>query len=53
MAFFCNENLSLHYPLPPQTRWIRDTPTRARALSLTGSIAEDHSMGPDRFHARG
>jgi pimeloyl-ACP methyl ester carboxylesterase len=40
-------------PLPPQTRWIRDTPTRALALSLAGSIAEDHSLGPDRFHARG
>jgi pimeloyl-ACP methyl ester carboxylesterase len=32
-------------PLPPQTRWIRDTPTRTQALSLTGSIAEDHAMG--------
>ena len=32
-------------PLPPQTRWVRDTPTRARALSLTRTIAEDHSIG--------
>jgi len=40
-------------PLPPRARWIRDTPTRARALSLTGSIAEGHSLAPDRFHARG
>src|SRR4029077_5489351 len=40
-------------PLPPQTRWICDTPTRARALWLTGRIAEDHSLSPDRFHARG
>ena len=32
-------------PLPPQTRWVRDTPTRVRALSLTGSMAEEHSTG--------
>jgi 3-oxoadipate enol-lactonase len=32
-------------PLPPQTRWVRDTPTRALTLSLAGSIAEDHAMG--------
>ena len=32
-------------PLPPQTRRVRDTPTRARALSLPGSIAEDHALG--------
>jgi hypothetical protein len=32
-------------PLPPQTRWVRDTPTRAQALCLTGSIAEDHAIG--------
>jgi 3-oxoadipate enol-lactonase len=32
-------------PLPPQTRWVRDTPRRAQALSLTGSIAEEHAMG--------
>jgi 3-oxoadipate enol-lactonase len=31
-------------PLPPQARWVRDTPTRARALSLTGSIAEEHAL---------
>jgi hypothetical protein len=61
MPFFCNEDLSLHYlveatnasllalltdqPLPPRARWVRDTPTRARALSLAGSIAEEHAMG--------
>src|SRR5271168_2577641 len=33
-------------PLPPQTRWIRDTPARAQALSLTGSIAEEHALSP-------
>jgi 3-oxoadipate enol-lactonase len=32
-------------PLPPQARWIRDTPSRAQALSLTGSIAEEHALG--------
>jgi len=32
-------------PLPPQTRWIRDTPSCAQALSLTGSIAEEHALG--------
>jgi pimeloyl-ACP methyl ester carboxylesterase len=32
-------------PLPPQTRWIRDTPSHAQALSLTGSIAEEHALG--------
>jgi 3-oxoadipate enol-lactonase len=32
-------------PLPPPTRWVRDTPTRAQALCLAGSIAEDHAMG--------
>jgi 3-oxoadipate enol-lactonase len=32
-------------PLPPPTRWIRDTPTRAQVLCPTGSIAEDHAMG--------
>jgi 3-oxoadipate enol-lactonase len=31
-------------PLPPQTRWIRDTPTHAQALSLIGSIAEEHAL---------
>ena len=31
---------------PPATRWIRDTPTRAQALSLAGSIAEEHAMSP-------
>ena len=32
-------------PLPPQTRWVRDTPARAQALSLRGGIAEDHASG--------
>jgi 3-oxoadipate enol-lactonase len=32
-------------PLPPQTRWTRDPPSRARALSLVGSIAEEHALG--------
>jgi hypothetical protein len=32
-------------PLPPPTRWIRDTPLRAQAHSLTGSIAEEHATG--------
>jgi hypothetical protein len=32
-------------PLPPQTRWVRDTPARAQALSLRGSIAEDQASG--------
>jgi pimeloyl-ACP methyl ester carboxylesterase len=33
-------------PLPPPTRWVRDTPTRAQALSLAGSIAEEHALSP-------
>jgi 3-oxoadipate enol-lactonase len=33
-------------PLPPPTRWVRDPPTRARALSLAGSIAEEHALSP-------
>jgi pimeloyl-ACP methyl ester carboxylesterase len=33
-------------PLPPPARWVRDTPTRARALSLAGSIAEEHALSP-------
>jgi 3-oxoadipate enol-lactonase len=32
-------------PQPPQTRWVRDTPARAQALSLRGSIAEDRASG--------
>src|SRR5260370_21616592 len=40
-------------PLPPQTPWIPDTPTRAPALSLTGSIPQDHSLRPDHFHPLG
>jgi pimeloyl-ACP methyl ester carboxylesterase len=30
-------------PLPPPTRWVRDSPTHAQALSLSGSIADDHA----------
>ena len=33
-------------PLPPPARWVRDTPTRAQALSLAGSIAEEHALSP-------
>jgi 3-oxoadipate enol-lactonase len=33
-------------PLPPATRWVRDTPTRAQALTLAGSIAEEHALSP-------
>lgn len=33
-------------PLPPSTRWVHDTPTRAQALSLAGSIAEEHALSP-------
>jgi pimeloyl-ACP methyl ester carboxylesterase len=32
-------------PLPHPTRWVRDTATRAKALSLIGSIAEEHAAG--------
>ena len=32
--------------LPPATRWVRDTPTRAQGLSLAGSIAEEHAVSP-------
>ena len=32
-------------PQPPPTRWVRDSPKRALALSLSGSIAEEHAMG--------
>jgi 3-oxoadipate enol-lactonase len=31
-------------PLPPQARWVRDTPAHAEAHSLVGSIAEEHAM---------
>ncbi|HXA37014.1 MAG TPA: alpha/beta hydrolase [Steroidobacteraceae bacterium] len=31
--------------LPPSVRWVRDTPATAQALSLNGSIAEEHAMG--------
>ena len=30
-------------PLPPPTRWVRDSPTRAQALCLSGSIADEHA----------
>src|SRR5258707_3498193 len=33
-------------PLPPPARWVRDTPTRVQALSLNGSIAEEHALSP-------
>jgi 3-oxoadipate enol-lactonase len=33
-------------PLPPPARWVRDTPTRTQALSLNGSIAEEHALSP-------
>jgi 3-oxoadipate enol-lactonase len=33
-------------PMPPQTRWERDSPRRAQALSLAGSIAEEHALSP-------
>jgi 3-oxoadipate enol-lactonase len=33
-------------PLPPPTRWVRDSPSRAQALSLAGSIAEEHALSP-------
>jgi len=32
-------------PLPPQAKWIRDTPTRVQSLTLAGSIAEEHAVG--------
>jgi hypothetical protein len=31
-------------PLPHPTEWVRDT--SSRALSLTGSIAEEHALSP-------
>jgi 3-oxoadipate enol-lactonase len=33
-------------PLPPPASWVRDTPTRTQALSLAGSIAEEHALSP-------
>jgi pimeloyl-ACP methyl ester carboxylesterase len=33
-------------PLPPQARWTSDPPARARALTLSGSIAEEHALSP-------
>lgn len=35
-------------PLPPSTRWVRDTPVRVQALSLTGSIAEEHASAQEQ-----
>ncbi len=32
-------------PMPPRSRWVRDSPMRAQALSLAGSIAEEHATG--------
>jgi 3-oxoadipate enol-lactonase len=32
--------------LPPETRWVSDTPARALKLSLAGSIAEEHQWSP-------
>ncbi|HEY2145535.1 MAG TPA: alpha/beta hydrolase [Steroidobacteraceae bacterium] len=32
--------------LPPSAHWVRDTPARAQALSLAGSIAEEHQWSP-------
>jgi hypothetical protein len=40
-------------PLPPETRWVRDPPGKAQALSLTGSIAEEHAMAMSRALATG
>ena len=40
-------------PLPPETRWVRDPPGKAQALSLTGSIAEEHAMAMSRALAAG
>jgi pimeloyl-ACP methyl ester carboxylesterase len=39
-------------PLPPRTRWVRDSPTRTRALSLAGSIAEEHALGGRSLSSR-
>jgi 3-oxoadipate enol-lactonase len=33
-------------PLPPPARWVRDAPTSVQALSLNGSIAEEHALSP-------
>ena len=33
-------------PLPSPTKWTLDTPTRAQALTLDGSIAEEHALSP-------
>jgi pimeloyl-ACP methyl ester carboxylesterase len=33
-------------PMPPPIRWERDSPRRAQALSLAGSIAEEHALSP-------
>jgi 3-oxoadipate enol-lactonase len=31
-------------PLPPRTGWVSDSPARTQALSLAGSIAEEHAL---------
>jgi 3-oxoadipate enol-lactonase len=31
---------------PPTTQWIRDTPSHAQTLTLSGSIAEEHAVSP-------
>ena len=33
-------------PLPPQARWVSDSPTHAQSLTLAGSIAEEHALSP-------
>jgi pimeloyl-ACP methyl ester carboxylesterase len=33
-------------PLPPPTRWVRDPPDRALALTLANSLAEEHALSP-------
>ncbi len=38
--------LLIDQPLPSSAGWVRDTPTRAQALSLAGSIAEEHAVSP-------
>jgi pimeloyl-ACP methyl ester carboxylesterase len=32
--------------LPPSAQWVSDTPARVQALSLSGSIAEEHAWSP-------
>jgi 3-oxoadipate enol-lactonase len=35
-------------PLPHERRWVRDTPVKSQALSLAGSIAEEHALAAGR-----